>query len=159
MCAAIVTSSFSRSQGGSHCLGRKSDNTAVMVPCSEGYEHVNFETPDIVPVATVRHEQTQISKMLLLRWQRQTASTYSGRILVLVISWRSRNESTIKTLVCVCFPSHSPLCRSFGRSNELDPVSFSLSVFNDCPVGGSPVAGGAPYLKGVEVEARFYGGH
>lgn len=42
------------SQGGSHCLGRKADNTAVMVPCSEGYEHVSFETPDTVPVATVR---------------------------------------------------------------------------------------------------------
>eukprot|EP00752_Nemacystus_decipiens_P012094 g10721.t1 len=39
-------------QGGTHCLGRKPDNTAVMVPCSEGYEHVSFETPDIAPVPT-----------------------------------------------------------------------------------------------------------
>ncbi|CAB1120231.1 unnamed protein product [Ectocarpus sp. CCAP 1310/34] len=37
-------------QGGKHCLGRGSDNKAIMVPCSEGHEHVNFVTPEIVPV-------------------------------------------------------------------------------------------------------------
>eukprot|EP00903_Cladosiphon_okamuranus_P008368 g8046.t1 len=54
-------------QGGSHCLGRKSDNTAVMVPCSEGYEHVSFETPDIVPITT--HHQFE---------ERETASARRG---------------------------------------------------------------------------------
>ncbi|CAN0239148.1 unnamed protein product, partial [Pylaiella littoralis] len=39
-------------QGASHCLGRGVDNTAMMVPCSEGHEHVSFETPEIIAVPT-----------------------------------------------------------------------------------------------------------
>ncbi|CAM9536482.1 unnamed protein product, partial [Scytosiphon promiscuus] len=40
-------------QGKKHCLGRAADNSAIMVPCSEGYEFVTMVTPDIVPTATV----------------------------------------------------------------------------------------------------------
>lgn len=40
-------------QGGKHCIGRGRDNKAIMVPCSEGHEHVNFVTPEIVPVGMV----------------------------------------------------------------------------------------------------------
>ncbi|CAM9501949.1 unnamed protein product [Laminaria digitata] len=35
------------SQGGSHCLGRARDNTALMVPCSQGYEHIGLIAPEI----------------------------------------------------------------------------------------------------------------
>eukprot|EP00904_Undaria_pinnatifida_P007073 jgi/Undpi1/3496/HiC_scaffold_16.g06868.m1 len=40
------------SQGGSHCLGRARDNTALMVPCSEGFEHIGFIAPDIASLAS-----------------------------------------------------------------------------------------------------------
>ncbi|CAM9624247.1 unnamed protein product, partial [Hapterophycus canaliculatus] len=39
-------------QGKKHCLGRGADDSALMVPCSEGYEHVAFLIPDIAPTTT-----------------------------------------------------------------------------------------------------------
>lgn len=42
-------------QGGTHCLGRARDNTAMLVPCSEGYEYVDFVMPEIVPTPVVSY--------------------------------------------------------------------------------------------------------
>lgn len=129
----------SGSQGGSHCLGRKSDNTAVMVPCSEGYEHVSFETPDIVPVATVR----------------------------CCCCWPLPAESTCRSFFLECFGGRGLLASlCFGvvlvsvlalpfikPSNVLNPVSFALGVFHACLVSATWLPAVTRTCQGVKQES------